>query len=194
MLILEDSISYKEHFLKEATATRYFEALMKEIHWEQYPITIFGKTYLQPRLIGWYGDEGIAYRYSNTELIAEGWTPTLMKIKSKIELDIGHTFNSVLVNLYRDGQDSMGWHSDDEKELGDDPIIASVSLGAVRKLQFRKKADKREKMALDLGTGSLLVMKGQTQTIWQHQIAKTKKCLTPRINLTFRQIIATLDK
>lgn len=186
---LTTNIYYQADFIAKDQSYFLFDQLQEEIEWEQYPITIFGKTYMQPRLIAWYGQEGIAYSYSNTQLIAKVWTPTLLKIKEKVEATSGTTFNSVLLNLYRDGQDSMGWHSDDEKELGKRPIIASVSLGAVRKLQFRKKANKKEKMGIDLASGSLLLMKGDTQQQWQHQIAKTKKCLNPRINLTFRHIV-----
>lgn len=186
---LTTNIHYQADFLEKEQANKWLEQLQKEIEWKQYPITIFGKTYMQPRLIAWYGEEGIAYSYSNTQLVAEAWTPTLLRIKKKVETASNTIFNSVLLNLYRDGQDSMGWHSDDEKELGDSPVIASVSLGAARKFQFRKKADKTQKIAIELASGSLLLMQGDTQQQWQHQIAKTKKCLNPRINLTFRHII-----
>ncbi len=141
-----------------------------------------------PRLTAWYGDEGKSYTYSGIEQHPDPWTPTLKLIKSKVEEILEVTFNTVLLNLYRDGKDSVSWHSDDELELGENPIIASVSFGAVRRFSLKHKISKDYKIDLDLPNGSLLLMKGETQHFWQHQIAKTSKSVQPRINLTFRMI------
>lgn len=181
-------VFYDNNFLPNETASNLFDKMLKNIAWAQYPITIFGKTFLQPRLIAWYGDAGIEYRYSKTTFVANSWTSELLYIKEKIKEDLGLDFNSVLLNLYRNGQDSMGWHSDNEKELGTNPIIASVSIGACRQMQFRQTLDHRQKISLNLESGSLLLMQGSTQHHWQHQIPKTAKVHTPRINLTFRKI------
>lgn len=183
-----EEVLYYNNFLLKEKANDLYEILRQELDWKQYPITLFGKTFSQPRLVAWYGQKGTQYRYSKTTLIADGWTTELEEIQQSLQTVLGTNFNSVLANLYRDGQDSMGWHSDDEKELGPQPIIASLSLGATRKLQFRKKINKTEKAAVLLESGSLLIMQGNCQQEWQHQIAKTKTVNEPRINLTFRFI------
>jgi alkylated DNA repair dioxygenase AlkB len=141
-----------------------------------------------PRLTAWYGDQGKSYTYSGIEQHPEHWNPTLKLIKSKIEQIAQVSFNSVLLNLYRDGKDSVSWHSDDEPELGENPIIASVSFGATRRFSLRNKHSKNHKIDIDLASGSFLLMQGETQHFWQHQIAKTAKEIQPRINLTFRII------
>lgn len=182
------SVLYYNNFLLKTEADHLYQTLLSDLTWKQYPIRMFGKTMLQPRLIAWYGDQGTQYTYSQTTLVAEGWNDDLKQIQEELKLRFQLNFNSVLLNLYRDGQDSMGWHSDNEKELGAEPIIASISLGAARTLQFRQKNNHKTKASILLESGSLLLMQGDTQELWQHQIAKTKKVKTPRINLTFRII------
>ena len=145
---------------------------------------------MQPRLTAWYGDAGIAYRYSGITMQPEPWTRMLNEIKTRLEKFSGFTFNSVLLNLYRDGQDSMGWHRDDEKELGKNPAIGSVSFGDCRKFMIRHVQDRSLKNAINITNGSLLLMAGEMQHYWQHSIPKTAKPAGVRINLTFRKIIA----
>lgn len=183
-----EDILYYNNFLLKSEADELYQKLRSDLDWQQYPIQMFGKTMLQPRLIAWYGDKGIQYTYSQTTLVANGWNKNLKNIKEQLKDFLGLNFNSVLANLYRDGQDSMGWHSDDEKELGNNPTIASISLGTPRIFQMRKKDNQKTKASILLESGSLLLMQGNCQKDWQHQIAKTKKVKTPRINLTFRII------
>lgn len=183
-----NDVLYYNNFLLREKANALYQQLYQTLNWQQQPITLFGKTFMQPRLIAWYGDAGIAYTYSKTSLLAEGWTTELQQIQQQLNHFLKVQFNAVLANLYRDGQDSMGWHSDDEKELGPQPIIASLSLGASRTLQFRTKQQPRQKASIVLESGSLLVMCGNSQVNWQHQVPKTKKIHSPRINLTFRTI------
>lgn len=184
----KEEVLYYNNFLLNTEAEKLYQNLRTDLDWQQYPIQMFGKTMWQPRLVAWYGDEGIQYTYSQTTLVAKGWNDHLKYIQEQLQDYLGFNFNSVLANLYRDGQDSMGWHSDDEKELGPHPIIASISLGAPRTFQLRKKDDHKIKSSILLESGSLLLMQGNCQKNWQHQIAKTKKVKTPRINLTFRII------
>lgn len=167
---------------------RLFADLDSNIKWKKDTIHIYGKKIPLPRLTAWYGDEGKSYIYSGIEHHPEPWTPTLKLIKSKAEEISEVTFNSVLLNLYRHGQDSVSWHSDDEPELGENPIIASISLGGTRRFSLRHKVLKDYKVNRDLPNGSLILMKGKTQHFWKHQIAKTAKFVEPRINLTFRVI------
>ncbi|MBI1282613.1 MAG: alpha-ketoglutarate-dependent dioxygenase AlkB [Anaerolineaceae bacterium] len=176
------------HFFTPTESNKLLTDLTANIAWGQKSITIMGKQVMQPRLIAWYGDEGKSYRYSGLTVHPLLWTPTLLEMKARVEQAAGVTFNSVLLNLYRDGQDSVGWHSDDEPELGLDPVIASVSLGAARNFQFKHKQYPDMKVSIELTHGSLLLMRGTTQHFWKHQIPKTKKELGPRINLTFRVI------
>lgn len=180
---------WSPHFLTASQADEAFEALRSQIAWEQGQIRMFGKWVMEPRLSAWYGDPGAAYTYSGKRQEPLDWISPLAEVKELVEQASGGAFNSVLLNLYRFGQDSMGWHSDDEKELGDSPMIASLNLGATRKFQLRRKDDKAQKIELELSHGSLLIMAGETQTYWQHQVPKTKKTVGERLNLTFRQII-----
>lgn len=180
---------WQEDFLGEKLGPDVFSQLHSQIAWRQEFITLYGKRRAQPRLTAWYGDPGTTYRYSGLTLEPRPWLPLLRDIKAVIEPAVGARFNSALVNLYRTGQDSMGWHSDDEPELGRNPIIASVSLGASRRFLMRHRSRPQEpKIDLTLTHGSLLVMKGATQHHWQHQVPKTIKSVGSRINLTFRQI------
>lgn len=188
--VLPDSqaVLYHPNFIPTPAAEAAYQTLLKQLTWAQYPIRMFGKILLQPRLIAWYGDAGVRYKYAQTELLAEGWVPLLEQWRQQIEAFANASFNCVLANYYRDGQDSMGWHSDDEPELGPQPTIASISLGATRRLQFRHRQDHQQKAQVDLEAGSLLLMRGNSQADWQHQIAKTKRVQQGRINLTYRYI------
>ncbi len=175
-------------FFTHAESDALLADLTTHIAWEQKAIQFMGKQVMQPRLIAWYGDEGKSYRYSGLTVHPLPWTPTLLMMKARVEAAAAMAFNSVLLNLYRDGQDSVGWHSDDEPELGTNPVIASVSLGVARNFQFKHKQKPDLKLSVELTHGCLLLMRGTTQHFWKHQIPKTKKVLGPRINLTFRVI------
>ena len=181
-------ILYSSYF-PEAESDVIFQNLLAEVNWRQDQIKFYGKEIKIPRLTAWYGDSGKSYTYSNITMNPIPWTPILLTIKKRVEEIAKISFNSVLINLYRDGKDSMGLHSDDEPELGKDPIIASVSFGGVRKFRLRHRFNKTlAKVELNLTHGSLLMMQGKTQEYWQHQIPKTAKSVMPRINLTFRVI------
>jgi len=172
---------------RESESVDWMECLRKEIEWEQHRIKIFGQWVDCPRLSAWYGDLGATYSYSGLSLTPKAWTPTLLEVHNQLAETIERPFNSVLLNLYRNGNDSMGWHSDDEWELGLNPVIASISLGDPRMMKFRHRSDPEvSKFALELSTGSLLIMAGTTQKFWQHEIPKTKKSVGERLNLTFR--------
>ncbi len=175
--------------LLDADAARvFFARLQREIPWEQHRIRLFGREIDMPRLSCWIGDEHATYVYSRMRYEPRPWTPTLLELKESVGAVCGERFNSVLCNLYRSEKDSMGWHSDDEPELGARPVIASLSLGAVRRFRLRHKIDKRLCLAIDLPSGSLLVMAGATQKYYQHSLPKRAKTTAPRINLTFRSI------
>jgi len=182
-------VSYYPNFYNASSASSYFNKLFHNIAWQQDIIKIFGKEIPIPRLQAFYGDEGLNYKYSNINLKATKWNNLLLKIKADIETTSNIKLNCVLLNLYRTGNDSNGWHADDESSLGKNPAIASVSLGANRYFNFKHKKNRALKTKIELQNGSLLVMKGKTQHFWYHQIAKTKKQVEPRINLTFRLII-----
>lgn len=161
--------------------------LSQDLEWQQVHVEVFNRRVAQPRLTCWYGDTGKSYSYSGVHLDPLPWTPLLSEIKRITEGTVGSTFNSVLANMYRSGSDSIAWHSDDEPELGPQPVIASVSFGSLRRFDMRHRSTK-ETVHIDLTSGSILVMSGMSQSHWQHQIAKTKKPIGPRINLTFRTI------
>jgi alkylated DNA repair dioxygenase AlkB len=164
--------------------------LIDEVPWRAESIVVWGRTYAQPRLIAWYGDAGMIYTYSGIQLTPLPWTPALLDVKSRVEAVTGTDFNSVLLNYYRDHRDSMGLHSDDEPELGERPILASLSLGEERTFILKHKRDKALKpVRLRLASGSLLLMKGDTQRYWKHGIDKEKHPCGPRVNLTFRRIL-----
>lgn len=172
-----------------ASATSILRSLIDETPWRAESIVVWGKKFLQPRLIAWYGDPGSAYTYSGIHLDPMPWTKTLRDIKVKVEAVSEESFNSVLLNYYRDHRDSMGLHSDDEPELGKRPIIASLSLGEERTLIFKHKSRLDLKsVRIRLGSGSLLLMKGETQRHWKHGIDKERGPCGPRVNLTFRRI------
>lgn len=179
---------YYPAFYSPKIADEYFLVLNDSLQWRQDQINMFGKVHQVPRLQAWYGDPGMHYAYSGIKLEALEWQKDLFDIKSDIQNISNFNFNSVLANLYRDGSDSNGWHADNEKELGINPVIASISFGEERVFQMKHKYDKRSKLNITLEHGSLLLMLGETQHYWLHQIAKSKKVTTERINLTFREI------
>jgi alkylated DNA repair dioxygenase AlkB len=187
---LEDAEIY---CLRELPLAQSAEAVMKqlidEVPWRAENIIVWGKTFLQPRLTAWYGDDGINYTYSGIRLEALPWTNTLIEIKKRIEKITGGDFNSVLLNYYRNHRDSMGLHSDDEPELGRRPVIASMSLGEERIFILKHKTRRDLKIVrLKLASGSLLLMKGGTQHSWKHGIEKERRSCGPRVNLTFRRV------
>lgn len=178
------------YIFNSADCEQIFAALEAEIAWRQDSATIFGLHHLLPRLTAWYGNPGKTYSYSGIRMEPLPWISTLRRIKAVIEPLAQVEFNSVLLNLYRHGQDSMGWHSDDEPELGDNPVIGSVSFGGCRRFLMRHKTDQSiSKVELNLTSGSFLLMQGPTQHFWQHHVPKTKRPADPRINLTFRVIM-----
>lgn len=182
-------IKYYGNFFDESTSNELFKQLETEIKWQQEYIKIYGKENPVPRLTAWYGEKGYAYTYSGITMNPEPWTETLLFIKKAVEKMAKVNFNSVLLNFYRDGKDGVAWHSDDEPELGKNPVIASVSLGGERRFSFKEKGKKKgERYDINLGNGDVLLMQGKTQESWYHQIPKTKKMVSPRINLTFRVI------
>lgn len=183
------NITYIPDFLSLDEANELFVSLKTKTPWQQDIITVFGKTYKQPRLTALYSEINRAYTYSNITMQPKPFTPELTLLKHKIEQISGTTFNSVLLNLYRNGQDSNGWHADNEKELGEKSVISSLSLGAQRTFHFKHRNLKEEKHKLALEHGSLLIMAGDMQKYWLHQIPKTKKQIGERINLTFRKLI-----
>ena len=167
------------------------QRLIANIKWRQDTIVVWDRTYQQPRLVAWYGDRGIDYTYSGIRLSPMPWTELLLDIKRRVESVTRESFNSVLLNYYRDNRDSMGFHSDDEPELGENPVIASVSLGEERTLVLKHKVNKLAKsVRVRLASGSLLLMKGETQRWWKHGIAKETRRCGARVNLTFRRIVA----
>jgi alkylated DNA repair dioxygenase AlkB len=167
-----------------------FAEIRDTLPWRAETVTIAGRRILQPRLTAWIGDPGAAYAYSGLSLSPEPWTPALAALRARVEEAAGAPFNSVLANCYRSGDDSMGMHADKEKELGKDPVIASVSLGAARRfvMAYAGKQKGVGKVEIPLGGGSLLVMRGTTQHFWRHGVPKEPGA-GPRINLTFRRIL-----
>ncbi|WP_367605627.1 alpha-ketoglutarate-dependent dioxygenase AlkB [Legionella sp. W05-934-2] len=181
------NIAYHPHFLTVSESNQYFNQLINSICWQQESYKMFGKSVLAPRLVAWHGDEDAIYQYSGVKHQPSPWNEPLLQLKHKVEVLIRHPFNSVLLNLYRDGQDSMGWHTDNERELSDKPIIASITLGAERKFLLRNNQTK-QRTQLTLEQGSVLIMQGDTQNHYKHSIPKTNAIIGPRINLTFRLI------
>lgn len=181
-------VTMYRNFYNQDDSDRIFSELCNSIDWRQDTTTLFGKQIKLPRLTAWYGEPGKSYCYSKIKMEPLLWTPTLIEIKSQVEALANTKFNCVLLNLYRHGKDSVAWHSDDEVELGNNPVIASVSFGATRNFAFRHKYNKELKYKIELTHGSFLLMKGVTQHFWQHQIPKTNRLVKARINLTFRTI------
>jgi len=183
-------IRYYPSLFPQKKSSFFFDILRETIHWKQNIIKMYGKENPIPRLEAWYGDPGKSYAYSGIQMDPIPWTDELKEIKRTIELESGIKFNSVLINFYRDGKDRVAWHSDDEKELGQNPAIGSVSFGAERifKLRHKKYKSNNLKQSIMLGNGSFLLMEGATQHHWMHEIPRTAKIIGPRINLTFREI------
>lgn len=197
----DGQLRFSSQFYSEPIADILFSTLLKETVWKQESIHIAGIQRQQPRLSAWYGDENATYAYSGLYLTPLAWTDALLQVKKTIELATQTSFNSVLLNLYRNEQDSMGWHADDETELGEMPCIASLSLGETRQFQLKRKLKRKpigklnsqteanQSLKIALTHGSLLIMEGSTQTHWLHSIPKEKTSCQPRINLTFRKIL-----
>ncbi|PVY44237.1 alpha-ketoglutarate-dependent dioxygenase AlkB family protein [Pontibacter virosus] len=182
----EAEVYYAPNFFSKDESNLYLQQLTEEVAWQQEEIKMFGKQLPLPRLTAWYGDKG--YTYSGLYNAPQPWLPILLELKKRIEAASGDRYNSVLLNYYRHGQDSMGWHADDEKSLG--PGIASVSFGGERGFAFRhRKRKDLPTVKLTLQHGSLLLMQGTTQQHWHHQLPKTSRPIAPRINLTFRTIM-----
>jgi alkylated DNA repair dioxygenase AlkB len=188
-LLKEGEVWYMPNFMPNEKADYYFKTLSENINWRQEEIKMYGKVFPVPRKTAWYGYEGFNYKYSGILCNPEPWTKELLDIKKVIEFFLKEEkFNSVLLNLYRDGNDKVSWHADDEKELGLNPTIASVSLGATRRFDLKHKDDPDQKLQIELLSGSLVVMRGSLQHHWLHQIPVQKKINQPRINLTFRMV------
>lgn len=187
-VLIEDKLIYYTNIYSESESNILFEKLINETDWNQDEIIIFGKKVKIPRLSSWYSDEDVKYKYSGLELYSKLWTEQTSQIKLEIEAITGLRFNSLLLNYYRDGADSMGWHSDDEKELGKNPAIASLTLGFPRRFKIRQRDEHNKKMEISLENGSLLLMFGDFQSIYEHSVPKTSKKVNGRINMTFRNI------
>ena len=172
-------------------ADALFEWFLENLSWQSDSITLYGRLIRIPRLHCWYADNDLAYHYSGLQLRPAPWDEKLLHLKTCLEGVTGATFDSVLANLYRNGSDSVGWHCDNEPELGADPVIASISFGATRRFQLRNKLDKNQKIELALPHGSMLLMGRGVQTHWQHQLPKTGRNVSARINLSYRFINAS---
>ncbi|EGQ8036612.1 alpha-ketoglutarate-dependent dioxygenase AlkB [Vibrio parahaemolyticus] len=184
--VRQGKLFYQPNFLSQQEADTYFSTLMSTLPWQQERITIFGKSVLQPRLQTWHGDA--PYTYSGLTMAPHPWTSELLSLKARCESLANTPFNSVLANLYRDGQNSMGWHQDNEPELGRNPVIASLNLGDTRRFVLRNLHCKTQ-IEYELGHGALLIMAGELQHHWRHCVPKTAKPKGERINLTFRHIL-----
>jgi alkylated DNA repair dioxygenase AlkB len=176
------------HFIGPDEASRLYARLLDDLHWQEEKILVYGKPVVVPRLVCWYGDPEAVYTYSGVLHTPLPWTPILTDLKLRIEAISKRQFNSVLANLYRSGNDSMGWHADKEKELGQNPFIASISLGEKRVFKVRHNKTKQT-VDIELPNGSLLLMGGSFQHHWRHCVPKTKQLKQGRINLTFRQVL-----
>ncbi|MDP3846699.1 MAG: alpha-ketoglutarate-dependent dioxygenase AlkB [Pseudomonas sp.] len=187
--LADAELRWQPEWLDAATADHWLAALVAQTPWQQPQVLVHGRQHPVPRLLAWYGDAGVSYRYAGLNHQPLDWTPLLAQIRTRVEAAAGQAFNGLLLNYYRDGQDSMGWHSDDEPELGRNPLLASLSLGGERRFDLRRRGASRIEYSLPLSHGSLLVMAGATQHHWQHQVAKTRSLCAPRLNLTFRWIL-----
>ena len=188
LLHKDGTVNYYGKVLTPKEANRYFDLLLQSILWENDEAIIFGKHIVTKRKVAWYGDSNYLYTYSNTTKQALAWTKELSDLKQIVEELAGSKFNSCLLNLYHNGNEGLAWHSDDEKSLGKNTTIASLSFGAERRFSFKHKQTKQT-ISLVLEHGSLLIMKDATQTNWLHSLPKSKKITRPRINLTFRTIV-----
>jgi alkylated DNA repair dioxygenase AlkB len=181
-------VNYFGRVIKQEEADLYLKALLSGIEWKNDEAVIFGRHILTKRKVAWYGDSEFSYTYSNIKKEALTWTPELLKLRKIVEEQSGETYNSCLLNLYHNGEEGMAYHSDGEKDLKKNGAIASLSFGAERTFAFRHKVTK-ERISIVLQHGSLLVMKGETQTNWLHRLPPTKRVHAPRVNLTFRTIV-----
>lgn len=188
LLPKDGTVIYYGAVMAVGKASEYFDNLMRNIEWKNDEAVIFGKHILTRRKVAWYGDKEFEYTYSKVTKKALSWTPELLELKRLCEEKTGETYNSCLLNLYHNGDEGMAWHSDAEKDLKKNGAIASLSLGAERRFSFKHKETK-ERIAINLAHGSLLVMKDATQSFWLHRLPPTKTVTAPRINLTFRTII-----
>ena len=188
LLHKDGTVNYYRNVLTHNEANRYFDLLLQNILWRNDEAVIFGRHIIAKRKVAWYGDSDYLYTYSNTTKQALTWTKELSDLKQRVEEVTGTKFNSCLLNLYHNGDEGIAWHSDDEKPLGENSIIASLSFGAERKFSFKHKHTKQT-ISVVLEHGSLLIMKDATQTNWLHSLPKSKKITRPRINLTFRTIV-----
>jgi alkylated DNA repair dioxygenase AlkB len=188
--LADAELHFDPQWLPPAQADALFEALRPAIDWEVHRIRLFGRLLDSPRLSSWIGDPETSYVYSGSRFEPRPWPPALAQLRERLGAAAGENFNSVLANLYRGGRDAMGWHSDDEPELGPRPVIASLSLGAVRRFVFKHRRDPARKLILDLPHGSLLLMRGDTQANYRHALPRTARAVGERINLTFRRIRA----
>ncbi|WP_336517678.1 alpha-ketoglutarate-dependent dioxygenase AlkB [Pollutibacter soli] len=192
LLPYDGVVNYYGRLFPKDRADEYYRIFLQSIEWRHDEVVIFGKKHITKREVAWYGDQPFNYTYSNTTKSALPWTKELMELKSAVEARTGETFNSCLMNLYHDGSEGMSWHSDSEKELKKNGAIASVSFGAERKFSFKHKKTK-EKVSVLLEHASLLIMKAETQEFWLHSMPPAKQITTPRINLTFRTIINSIN-
>ena len=188
MLPYEGEVIYKGSVFNRKQTTSYYQNLLHHIPWQNDEAIIFGKHHITKRKVAWYGDKVYSYTYSGVTKQAHLWTPELLQLKQKVEEISSTTYNSCLLNLYHDGVEGMGWHSDAEKTLLENGTIASITFGAERKFSFKHKVTK-QRVDILLENGSLLLMKGTTQKNWLHRLPPTKKVFSPRINLTFRTVI-----
>jgi len=182
-------VTFYRSFFDLRKSDEIFQILLNEINWRQDRMKIYGREIDLPRKTAWYGDRDKSYTFSGIHLNPEPWIPTLLEVKERIEEVAEVQFNSVLLNLYRHGNDGISWHTDAEPELGENPVIGSVSFGEARRFVFRHRQEQDLKAEVELTHGSFLLMAGETQHFWQHQIPKTSRKVEPRINLTFRVII-----
>jgi alkylated DNA repair dioxygenase AlkB len=187
----EADVRLLHRFMSNREAEALFVALRRDVPWRQDKIKFYGKEHLLPRLQQWYGDPAATYTYSGIQMAPEPWSPLLLELKRKVEAASSARFNTVLLNLYRNGTDTVSWHADDEPEFGADPVIASLSLGATRDFVLRHNTRKGLEKTIPLEHGSLLVMAGTTQAEWKHSLPRRKGAVGERINLTFRLVLPT---
>lgn len=189
LLPFDGEAYYCQNFLSNEETRFFLHYFMQEIPWQQLPVKIFGKAVLQPRLTCSFADEGVDYAYSGLKLQNKMWSPTLLQLRGRAEQLAGQSFNTALLNQYRNGKDYMGWHRDNERSLGIDPVIVSLSFGAERIFQLRHYEGKGKPLSLLLESGSALLMKGKTQHCWEHRLPKAHGIQAPRVNITFRKVV-----
>ncbi len=188
-MIPDGEVSYRPHFVEPPDADRTLERLLALPDWERLRASFFGRDVELPRLTAWWGDPGATYRYSGITHVADGWPRFVEDLRDRLQAELGLAFNGVLANRYRDGREYMGWHSDDERDLGEEPVIASLSFGAERRFLMRHRTRRDlETFELALEHGSLLLMGGETQRHWKHRLPPMARCDEERVNLTFRKV------